>query len=446
MVTHRQPDAPTRGRPLAPEVPRQRTGGPPLGPAARPEPAGRVAALGGRRAVRLLACLVAAGWAGCFPLVSRLANQRFWGETAAPAYLLAGLAVLVLPRRLAGRAAALLTLGGAVLLPLTLLAVHSRAQSEVGVVERSAALLLHTGTPYLPHPAAVTDFDPYLPGMALFGLPRALLGRGSRAALLAGDARLWFAAAFLACLAVSWRLVRTDPADSPLLPLAVLTGSPLIALSLAVGGVDLPLIGVCCLALALAADNRPIAAGLVLALACTLKWTAWPALPVAVLLLRRRHGSRAALRAAAVCAALSAAVILPFALQRPRDLWLQVVRYPLGLTAVRTPAGSPLPGKLLADLGPAGHTAALALMLAGGLAVGGWLLLRPPATAAAAADRLAAGLTTAFLLAPAGRFGYLALPAVLVCWPRLAQRAAAHRSGARVRWTAGASRSPAGGV
>lgn len=36
----------------------------------------------------------------------------------------------------------------------------------------------------------------------------------------------------------------------------------------------------------------------------------------------------------------------------------------------------------------------------------------------AAADRLALGLTLAFLLAPAGRFGYLALPVLLSVWAR----------------------------
>ncbi|MGC0312474.1 glycosyltransferase 87 family protein [Kitasatospora acidiphila] len=391
----------------------------------RPAPwRGRAAAtairLGRRRWVRLLLCLVAAGWAATFPLVSRLANQRLWGTLAAPAYLLAGAAVLLLPRRIAARAAAAVALLGAVLLPLAVLAVRSRAQSEVGVVERSARLLLHTGTPYLPHPAAVTEFDPYLPGMALFGLPRALLGRSGPAALLIGDARVWFALAFLGGLAGSWRLLGHGPWRSALLPLLLLTGSPVIALSLAVGGVDLPLIGVCCLGLALAARGRATAAGVVLALACALKWTVWPALPVAVLLLRQRGGWRPAVRAAVIAVAAVLAVLLPFALTRPQDLWLQVVRYPLGLTTVHTPAGSPLPGKLLADLGSAGRIAALVLLLAGGLAVAGWVLLRPPTGAVAAADRLAAGLTVAFLMAPAARFGYLALPAVLVGWPRLA--------------------------
>ncbi|MER6397037.1 glycosyltransferase 87 family protein [Kitasatospora sp. NPDC001603] len=379
----------------------------------------RLAAL---RRVQLFGCLVAAGWAAAFPLVSDLPNQRLWGTVAAPAYALAGLFCLVLPRRWAARAAAGVALLGAVLVPLALLALQGRHQSEVMVVERSAHLLLTTGSPYLPHPVVVTDYNPYLPAMTLFGMPRALVGSGNPVAQVVGDARIWFALTFLACLLASWRLLRPSRDRAPLLPLAVLTASPLIALALAVGGVDLPLIGVCCLAMALAERDRTIGAGLVLALACTLKWTAWPALPVAVLLLWRLYGRRPAARAGLTALGAGLLVILPSVLVRADELREQVVRFPLGLTAIQTPAGSPLPGKVLAGFGPTGHTVSLALMTVGGLGVAIWLLARPPVSAIAAADLLAAGLAIAFTLAPAGRFGYLALPAVLVIWPRLAAR------------------------
>ncbi len=98
------------------------------------------------------------------------------------------------------------------------------------------------------------------------------------------------------------------------------------------------------------------------------------------------------------------------------------MRFPLGMTAIRTPAGSPLPGKVLAGFGPTGHSISMALMTVALIGVAIWLLARPPVSAIAAADLLAAGLAIAFMLAPAGRFGYLALPAVLVIWPRLAAR------------------------
>ncbi|MFI6443390.1 glycosyltransferase 87 family protein [Kitasatospora sp. NPDC050543] len=374
------------------------------------------------RSVQALGCAIAAGWAAAFPIVSDLPNQRLWGTVAAPSYALAGLLCLTLPRRLAPRAAAATAVLGAVLVPLAALALQGRHQSEVMVVERSARLLLGTGNPYLADPTVVTDYNPYLPAMALFGMPRALLGSDGPLALVLGDARIWFALTFLACLLLSWRLLRPSRDRAPLLPLAVLTASPLIALALAVGGVDLPLIGVCCLAMALAERDRTIPAGLVLALACTLKWTAWPALPVAVLLLWRLYGRRPAARAALTALGTTLAVILPVALTHAEALREQVVRFPLGLTAIRTPAGSPLPGKILAGFGPTGHTVSLALLTLGGAGVAIWLLARPPVSAIAAADLLAAGLTIAFTLAPAGRFGYLALPVVLVIWPRLAAR------------------------
>ncbi|MEU7094481.1 glycosyltransferase 87 family protein [Kitasatospora aureofaciens] len=380
------------------------------------------ARLASLRRVQLLGCLIAAGWAAAFPLVSDLANQRLWGLVAAPAYLVAGLLCLTLPRRFAAEAAAVVALVGAVLAPLGLLAVTGRHQSEVMVVERSAHLLLTTGDVYLQHPVVVTDYNPYLPAMSLFGLPRQLLGSSTAFARVAGDARIWFALTFIACLLGAWRLLRPSRDRAPLLPLAVLTASPLIALALVVGGVDLPLIGVCCLAMALAERDRTVSAGLVLALACSLKWTAWPALPVAVLLLWRLYGRRPAARTALIGAGVSAAVLLPSVLTQPQALRDQVVRFPLGMTAIRTPAGSPLPGKVLAGFGPTGHSVSLALMTTALVGVAIWLLARPPVSAIAAADLLAAGLAIAFTLAPAGRFGYLALPAVLMIWPRLAAR------------------------
>lgn len=387
------------------------------------------ARLSARRRTRVVGCLVAAGWAAVFPLTSSLPNQRIWGTLAAVAYLLAALAAGLLPRHLAGRVAALTALVGAALVPLAVLALQGRRQSEVGVVERSAQLLLHTGSPYLAHPVQVSDYNPYLPGMALFGLPRALLGGGGvqvdagQGGLLglAGDARVWFAAAFLLCMAGAWRQVRRG-GTSAAVPLAALTASPLTALPLAVGGVDLPLIGFCCLGLALAGRGRAVAAGLVLAFACTLKWTAWPALPVAVVLVWAAHGRRSAARCAVTALTAASALVVPFVPVAPRTLLEQVVRFPLGMAAVRTPASSPLPGRLIAELGPGGHLACLALLGAGGVTVAARLLLRPPLTAVQAADHLTVGLSIAFLLAPAGRFGYLALPAILALWPRVAAR------------------------
>ncbi|MFB8202909.1 glycosyltransferase 87 family protein [Kitasatospora purpeofusca] len=378
--------------------------------------------------------MLAAGWAGAFPLVSGLGPHRSWGLCAAAGYLAAAVAVLVLPRRWARAGSVAVALLGAVLVPLFVLVVGGQGQSEVAVIERSGELLLRHGTPYLAEPRTVAEYTPYLPGMALFGLPRALFGTDGWPARVAGDARLWCAAAFLGCLAAAVLPTRLRPgrpgrpgraasvtaALPGVLPVAALVASPVVALPLCVSGVDLPLTGLCVLALALAGRARPVTAGWALALACALKWTAWPAVAVAVALLAATGGRRAALRAAVSAAAGTAALVLPSALRSPGPLLQQVFAFPTGRGDLPTPASSPLPGRLLADLGPAGWYAALALLLLAGAAVALSLVRRPPLDTRAAADRLALGLALAFLLAPAGRFGYLALPALLVLLPRLA--------------------------
>jgi hypothetical protein len=106
------------------------------------------------------------------------------------------------------------------MVPLTLLILAGAGQPEVGVVERSAGLLLHSGSPYLAHPASVNDFDPYLPGMALLGIPRALLGGNPL-----GDARLWFSAVFLAGMVFAAAGPRRIPASR----LAASHGRPVAA-------------------------------------------------------------------------------------------------------------------------------------------------------------------------------------------------------------------------
>ncbi|URM89245.1 glycosyltransferase 87 family protein [Streptomyces sp. MRC013] len=379
--------------------------------------------------------LAASVWAGVFPLTAAPEPHRVWGACASAGYLCA--AVAALWRRGRGPSVAL-ALAGAVAVPLLVLLVSGGAQSEVDVVERAGVLTVRQVTPYLADPRAVTEVTPYLPGMAVFGLPRAVLGDPGPLPRLLGDARLWCAAAFLGCLRVAWRRAGRGPGDPGTAgrdAVGALLASPVVALPLCVSGVDLPLTGLLFLALVYAARRRPVAAGLALAAACSLKWTAWPAVAVAAALLAHRDGIRAAARGAAVAVAGTALLVLPSALLSPRALVEQVFAFPTGRGPWPTPAASPLPGRLLADLGPAGWCAAVALLLAGGLAVAVSLVVRPPRDLVSAADRLAAGLCTAFLLAPAGRFGYLALPVLLAVAARLPHgvRRAGSARGAAVR-------------
>ncbi|MFD6969002.1 glycosyltransferase 87 family protein [Streptomyces sp. NPDC059979] len=376
--------------------------------------------------------LIAAGWALSFPLFSSLEPHRLWGWCAAAGYLGAAGAAL-LGRRRAALAAALL---GAVAVPLLWLVLTGQGQSEVTVIERSGRLLLESGRIYVDRPEQVEEYTPYLPAMALLGLPRALLGGDAGgdgwAVRLLGDARIWCAATLFGCLWAARRLPGADGGPGRLSGgdggagagagpgrlLSVLVASPVVALPLAVSGVDLPLAGLCCLALAAAAAGRPVPAGAALAGACALKWTALPAVAVVMALLAVRRGGRSAVRCALTAAGGTALLVLPGALLQPAELWRQVFAFPTGRAEVPTPASSPLPGHLLAELGSWGWYLAMGLLTVGGLAVALSLFVRPPRTVVAAADRLALGLTLAFLLAPAGRFGYLALPVLLAVWAR----------------------------
>ncbi|EST38522.1 hypothetical protein N566_06975 [Streptomycetaceae bacterium MP113-05] len=373
--------------------------------------------------------LIAAAWAAGFPLISTPEPHRLWGISAGFGYLCAAIAAFW-PSRLGARSFPVaLALTGAVVLPLLYFVLTGSGQSEVGVIERSGMLTAQQGTPYLADPRTVGEVTPYLPGMALFGLPRAVLGEEVWLLRLLGDARIWCAAAFLACLWGGHKVMRRSAAREPGraerdypygLVVAVLIASPVVAMPLCVSGVDLPLVGLFCLALAFASRGLPVPAGLALAAACSLKWTALPAVAVAVCLLACVAGRRAAVRCAGATLAGAVTLVLPSVLLSPGPMVQQVLAFPTGRGEFQTPAGSPLPGKLLADLGPVGWCAAVTLLLAGGLAVAVSLVVRPPYDLVSAADRLAVGLCLAFLLAPAGRFGYLALPVVLVVWARLA--------------------------
>jgi hypothetical protein len=349
-------------------------------------------------------------------VVTGLAPHRTWGAVAAAGYGTGALLALAPWGRRNPGVVACGVLVAAVLLPLAVLVTLGQAQPEVDVVQRSGAYLLEHGTPYLgtaeieAH-GGYEAYNPYLPGMALLGLPWAIAGV---------DARLLFGGLFLVLMAASAAVLRARPVA---VPLVVVAASPLVGLPLAVGGDDLPVIGLVCLGFALAVRERPGAAGLALGLAAALKATGWPALLVGLALVAIRHGRagrRDGLRLGTAAGAVAAlGVVLP-ALNDPERFLHNAVRFPLGLAGVASPADSPMPGRLLADLGPHGHAVALIALGVAALGVGVSLLVHPPAGARAAALRLALGLLLATALMPASRWGYLVYPAVLVLWALLA--------------------------
>ncbi|MDG4834771.1 glycosyltransferase 87 family protein [Solwaraspora sp. WMMD1047] len=403
----------------------------------------------GGLAADLLLYLLAAAFAAATAATSTLLPHRAWGAVAAFGYLAAALAATgqLLARRhrpdspLAGTPArtalVALTWAGTALLPLVWQSTQraaghpARAQEEVVVIEDSGRRLLDDGTPYLgldaitalPPDERLLGYNPYQPGMALFGLPRAAAGD-----VWWTDARLWFALATAAALLLAvatLRRARTAPAagtaqaaqrDAALVRAGQFaTVLPVCALTLATGGDDLPVLACCLLALALAASRRFGAAGLAIGVAAALKLLAWP---VALVLLV--HAATAGRRALGLLAAgalgLPAAALLPALLVDPAALVENVVKFPLGQGIVTSPAQSPFPGYLIASNLPGGRAIAAALLVGTAIAIAVGLARRPPRTAASVALFCGYGLLAAILLMPATRFGYLLYPAALLAW------------------------------
>ncbi|WP_244871316.1 glycosyltransferase 87 family protein [Catellatospora sp. IY07-71] len=295
--------------------------------------------------------------------------------------------------------------------------VLGRAQEEVLVVEESARRLLDTGTPYLGRdgiaalPEPLLGYTPYQPGMAVFGLPRAVFGPAWWT-----DARVWFAVATAVALLLAARLLRDGTAARDALLVRALQAAtvlPLCALTLATGGDDLPVLALCLLAFALAARGRFGWSGIAMGAAAAMKLLAWPiALVLGAYALVRRSGGRYA----AGAAGLPVLALIPALLVDSAAFVENVIRFPTGHGLVTSPAASPLLGWLIARHVPGGRTVALLLLLLAGLAIGLWLLRHPPRDAGTAALISATGLLTAIVLMPSTRFGYLLYPVALALW------------------------------
>jgi hypothetical protein len=356
---------------------------------------------------------------------------------------------VLLWRRRTG-AAVVISLALTLVVPLIWISVAFPLEDGMNVINRSADLLIHHGSPYLPKDQVTgwIDYNPYLPVMALFGLPYAAGLNG-----FAGNAGVWLAVVTVIVLAAAF-WVATPSADTrrrlAALGAAIAIASPVIALNLAVITTDPPVLAFMLLSLAFA--GRPsrtgtalssttqagalsaspvttvaiatgaVPAGIALAVACVLKDTAWVAIPVMLAMFWSRDGLRAAVQF--IIALLAAAVVLiavlaPATLIKPAAMVAMIrdtVLFPLGLTKYKTPAESLLPGHLLATMGTAGHVLSVGLLLAVGLAVAVSLFIWPLRDVRAAAWRMAIGLTLMFALGPDVRFGYFIYPLGLAAW------------------------------
>lgn len=382
-------------------------------------------------------------WAILVAVFSNDAVHQLWGRMSAVGYGVAILAVFAVRHKRMADIALWVAFLGALVVPLAWMASKGLTplgglyQPEVKVVAESGWQLIHHGTPYkaatmYAKDTTQYDYNPYLPVMALFGVPWALFGNG-----LLTDPRVWFGAVFLV---VFWYALRRAGARDPWRWTLLIAATPVIAFELAVGGTDVPMVAFLCLGFAFvwqtatdgaarsaltgSADGpaavvqaAPVLAGLALGIGASMKATAWPALLVAAVLLWGRNGKRAVGRFALAILGTIVVCVGPFAISRPRTLWSNTIDFPLGLTKAVSPAASPLPGHLIAHAWPHwGHIIVVALLGLTGVAVALGFVIRPPRTVTRAVLLLAGAMTLMFVLAPATRFGYFIYPAGLAIW------------------------------
>ena len=359
-----------------------------------------------------------------------------WGAWACGGYALATILFLVTGNWLAPLAAAI---AGAFLAPLVwmILKVPDSSTAEVVVINRSADYLVKHGTPYLPA-RLITDwqhYNPYLPLMELFGLPREAGLPG-----LLGDPRMWTSLVTVVALTAAFALMvpgaGRDRRGRVAVLAAIAVSSPLVAFPLTVGVTDPPIIALTCLTLALASRRRFVRAALALAVACAMKSTAWAVVPVLAVMIWFRASHKAAVKftgAVAGGAVLLALAAAPNALATPDAIKQNLIDYPLGTSKFKTVAASPLPGHLISQLGHAGHLTADALLLVAVVAFAAWLLARPPRDTRDATVRLIVLYAVLFTLAPSTRYGYYAYPLALVGWLVLTRPGSAREASSRRR-------------
>ncbi len=390
--------------------------------------------------------LAAAAFAGALALGHGLGDYKAWGNIAGFCYLGGGLlltAVALRHRRVRlspravswwRRAVLVALLAGAVVAPLcaeltwraeAVPGVH--AQPEVAVIERAGDRVVNGHSPYPRHPNSVgiapssdahgvdaTAFFPYLPGMVGFGVLNALhLPRVLR------DARVTLALFTLVIAAAA--LVGSGESRSRRGRIAqFLIVLPSGALPMVTGGDDLPVLALMLAGLVLAKRRMPLCAGLVLGLASSMKFTSWVLAFLLAFAIRDREDQRAWLRYGLGVAAMVVPAIAVGVLLQPHAFIENVLRFPLGLTRIKSPAASPLLGQFLVSELPSHKTVITAILLVIGAAVAlGMMIRRPPRTPAGAAGATAFIMALATVLAPATRFGYLIYPANLIVWALL---------------------------
>ncbi|HEX3947677.1 MAG TPA: glycosyltransferase 87 family protein, partial [Acidimicrobiales bacterium] len=344
--------------------------------------------------------------------LSTIAVYRVWAEIALGPYLLAVVVSLLLARHRRRRAVPasqpgapvaaapadrrrravriwlfVVVLVGATLLPLSVeVALRgngntnavTHVQPEVVVIDQAARRLASGKDLYhavlnkqgkvvsaVPGEPVYESFFPYLPLMAVFGLPS-----DTHHPLRLTDARIFFSVVTLLVTGAALALCRA-PTERRVRALQVLTVLPTAALPLATGGDDMPIVAILLLAMVLAQRRQPFLSGLVLGVVSAMKFTAWPLAALALFAARDKRGKRTPLRMLLGMRVVVGPVGVPFLLRNVHAFVVNVILFPLGLAGVASPAASPLPGHLLVSAVPSLHRA-LPLVVA---VVGGILLI-----------------------------------------------------------------------
>lgn len=393
-------------------------------------------------------------FAGATALAVSIPLYREWGRLALGPYAAATLFMAIVARRrrrasvgsrtpvngsgwrVARFAAFAVVLLGATVVPLAFevtWATHGDAsvhvQPEVLVVERAGIRVAHGHDPYqvidrnghiLIRQGAIPIYElyyPYLPGMVVFGF-----SSGSKVEARLTDARIQFLLFTLIIAAIALSRIRPS-SDARTRSFQALSALPTAALPLATGGDDMPVVALMLLGLVALQRRRPVLAGLALGAASTLKFTAWPVVFLALFAVSDLQRRRAVGRFGMGVAVLIVPVVLPVALHNPSAFIDNVVRFPLGLAGVASPAASALPGHVLVSTFPAVHSTYVIVVTILGLAVlGRHLWQQPPKDAAAVASLTGWVMLVAILLAPATRVGYLLYPINLFLWAWMFRR------------------------
>jgi hypothetical protein len=303
----------------------------------------------------------------------------------------------------------------------------SHVQPEVKTIEKGGQTVAKGKDPYhevtndhgkvvyrVPGEPTYEGFLPYLPLMTVFGLPSA-----RHHDIRLTDARIFFSLATLAVTALALWLC---PASGrrKMRALQVIAILPTAALPLATGGDDMPIVAFLLLGMVLAQRRQPFAAGLVLGVVSSMKFTAWPLAALALFAARDREGKRRPILMLLGMLVVAGPVVIPFAIRGPWAFFDNVVLFPLGLSGVSSPAASPLPGHLIVTAFPFLHRALPLAVGFVGSAVLAWHLYRkPPQTTSAVCTLGGVVMAVIILLAPATRIGYLLYPINFFVWTYL---------------------------